>query len=111
MKIRRRPLTLTAWHNSKGPTPAGRPAEPMPQWLKKTAEPSAAPGATFVIFDAIGDARKLIHAESIVYQAVDGSIHAITLKRFGQEYEIADIHAKVPDKAPEDPVPPPEKTV
>lgn len=103
MKIRRKPLTLTAWHNSKGPTPGGKPAEPLPLWLKKVAEKDAAPDTTFTFDQGDRGGRRLCFAGDIVYQAVDGSIHSISPTRFKQEYEIADIQAKIAQ-----PEPPPE---
>ena len=111
MKIRRKQLTLMAWHNSKGPTPAGRSAEPLPPWLQKVAESGAKPDTTFIVDDPReGRGRKVVHAGDVVYLALDGSIHSIPLTRFKQEYDIADIQAKVPPQVkPEDPVPSPEK--
>jgi len=107
MKIRRKAITLQAWHNTKGKAVNERPAESMPIWLQKVAEPAAKPDTTFVINDPKEDrGTKVVHAGDVVYLAPDGSIHAINLARFKQEYEIADIQAKVSTSAkPEDAVP------
>lgn len=99
MRIKRKPLLLNAWHNSKVPNLAGKPAEPMPPWLKSIAEKSAAPDTTFIIVS--NEQRKLVTAGDIVYQAPDGSVHSVTLARFKQEYDLVDLQPKIPDAAPE----------
>lgn len=91
MRIKRKSLILLAWQNSTDPSPAGKPAEPMPQWLKTVAEPAAEPGTTFTV--SMGDERKLVRAEDIVYQAPNGTVHSIDLARFKQEYDEINLQA------------------
>jgi hypothetical protein len=96
MRIKRKPLLLNAWHNSKGNRPGGKPAEPMPPWLKSIAERAAAPDTTFTI--VTNERTKLITAGDVVYQAPDGSVHSVTLDRFKQEYDVVDLQPnKIPD--------------
>ena len=100
MKIRRKQITLQAWHNTKGKAVNERPAEPLPLWLQKVAEPGAKPDTTFIINDPREDrGSKVVHAGDVVYLSPDGSIHSIPLARFKQEYDIVDIQAKVTPKA------------
>lgn len=101
MRIKRKPLLLNAWHNSKGPTPAGKPPEPMPPWLQSAAEKGAKPDTTFLLKpEDPGSIGKLVNAGDIVYQAPDGGIHSISLARFKQEYDVVDLQ---PAKPKEDP--------
>lgn len=89
MRIKRKPLLLNAWHNSKGARPGGKPAEPMPPWVKSLAEKSAAPDTTFVLNTPQG--KKIVRADDIVYQSPDGSVHSIRMERFKQEYDLVDL--------------------
>lgn len=101
MRIKRKPLLLNAWHNSKGPRPGDNPAEPMPPWLQKAAEKDAKPDTTFLLKpDDPGFVGKLVNAGDVVYQAPDGGIHSISLARFTQEYDVVDLQ---PPKKAEDP--------
>jgi hypothetical protein len=92
MRIKRKPLLLNAWHNSKGPRPGDKPAEPMPRWLQAAAEKDAKPETTFLLKpDDPGATGKLVSAGDVVYQAPDGGIHSISLDRFKQEYDVVDL--------------------
>jgi len=93
MRVKRKPLLMLAWHNSIEPGPQG-PAEPMPPWVKGSAEKAAKPGTSFLIEQVQG--RILCPAGHVVYQALDGSLHCITLERFKTEYEIINV-AKTPE--------------
>lgn len=95
MRIKRKPLLLNAWHNSKGNRPGGKPPEPMPPWLKSIAEATAKPDTTFLV--AVDGNRRIITAGDVVYQAPDGSVHSVTLDRFNQEYDLVDLQPNKPE--------------
>jgi hypothetical protein len=99
MKIKRKPLLLEGWHNSKEPRPDGHPAEPMPKWLKESSERSAAPGTTFLTLSS--NQEIIVHAGHIVYRDALGGVHSISPERFAQEYDIVDLQKK--DKEDEKP--------
>lgn len=93
MRIKRKPLLLEAWYNSKEPRPDGHPAEPMPDWLSKNAERAAIPGSTFLALNKTEE--MLIHAGHIVYKDTTGGIHSIPMDRFKAEYEIVNLNKPV----------------
>lgn len=91
MRARRKPLIVNCWHNSTSKRPDGGPPESMPPWVRSVAEKEAAPGKTFLIQTT--SAKFLVPTESVVYQAPDGSLHAITVERFKTEYEPINVAA------------------
>lgn len=101
MRIKRKPLLLNAWHNSKDNRPGDKPPEPMPPWVHDAAEKAAEPGTTFLLKPADpGAMSKVVNADDVLYRAPDGGIHSVSMARFKQEYDVIDLQPKLnPDRS------------